>query len=363
MSIKVYLPKIYSNYLNVSCFETFNIFCEKIQKIERQKFNITHPSNLFCAIPDLTPPFSHIDQPARDINPFLKKMKPERKRKKTSNVWDYFIKGHVDGKVRRRCTVKNCTILFRILPSMTKLRGHLVDHEYLVDENQKLLTNDGELSSTLSIPKEERQHDFVDALCSWISDAGISFNTVENKAFKKLMSTCNSDINIPCRTTISRRIVEISKKYEIKVRNWLRTIPGKVNVTSDPWSFRVYRRYLTVTLHGIDENWNMQNILLDFRLFPSLHNGEATSLMLFDILSKCNFKTKLQAATIDNVSEMISAMTILTTLINKVPNTCFPVEFLHVRSISHVANLVTKEFLPLVHQKIKTIRNLLSSIR
>lgn len=97
--------------------------------------------------------------------------------------------------------------------------------------------------------------------------------------------------------------------------------------------------------------------MLDFDRLLIPQNADDTTTLLYDILSKCD----LSLVITDNEGDMITAMRVLTTMIKNVIHTCCSVEDIHICCIEHVVNLGTKDFLQLVHTKIKN-RDLLCAI-
>lgn len=71
---------------------------------------------------------------------------------------------------------------------------------------------------------------------------------------------------------------------------------------------------------------------------------------------------KVECVTTDKGSDIEAAVKYLTSLINNINSSCRQVEDIHIRCIAHF-HLATKNFLHLVHEKIKIIRDPLSIIR
>ena len=47
-----------------------------------------------------------------------------------------------------------------------------------------------------------------------------------------------------------------------------------VSITTDAWSSQVTTSYLTITVSGIDEKWNIHTKVLQTREFKQPHTGE-----------------------------------------------------------------------------------------
>lgn len=300
---------------------------------------------------------------SRDVSAETQNSGDRRKRARTSSVWEYYSKKDINGTIRIACNVQNCKRSFSARSSTSTLRGHLNDHGFFLDSKQKHFASGGALVDEPAKPMQQRQHEFFLSLCHWIVDAGLPFSTVENSYFKHMISTCDSNIKVPCRTTVSKHVIEMQKAQEVSMKDKLKDIPGMVNVTTDAWSSRVYKGYLSITIHWVDKDWCLRNVLLDFVRFPTPHNGETTSNVLFELLSYWNIIGSVKAITTDNASDMCTAMAKLIDKMNIKNNTNRRVCDMHVRCIAHVVNLAVKDCLNDVHQEINSVRSLLSAIR
>lgn len=147
---------------------------------------------------------------------------------------------------------------------------------------------------------------------------------VDNDFFKRIISCLDDIINVPCLTTVSREVIEMRNSDETKIRDTLSQIPGMVSLTTDAWSSRVYKGYLSITIHWVDKDWTLRNVLLDFVKFPTPHNGENTSTLLFELFFKWNILVTVKAITTDNAPDMCSAMEKLTSSLNFRTNTSRP---------------------------------------
>lgn len=286
-----------------------------------------------------------------------------RKRCRTSSVWDYFTQKEVDGTIRYSCTVQTCKRHFSVRCSTSTLRGHLKDHGFFLSNDQTHFETSGALRQGPIKPNAQRQRDFFAALCNWVTDAGLPFSVTENDFFKEMITCVDSHIVVPSRTSVCREVKDMCKSTEISIRDILKDIPGMVSFTTDAWSSRVYKGYLSVTMHWIDKTWCLRHVLLDFVRFPTPHNGETTSTLLFDLLSSWHLLSKVKAITTDNASDMCSAMSKLTDMMNIRNNSARCVQDIHVRCIAHVVNIAVKDCLAEVHDHISQIRALLSAIR
>lgn len=64
------------------------------------------------------------------------------------------------------------------------------------------------------------------------------------------------------------------------------------------------------TLHYMDENPEMKEVLLDFKIFVTPHTGEETEALLMGFLVEWNFKI-VRSITTDNSKNTFKAMEII----------------------------------------------------
>lgn len=176
-----------------------------------------------------------------------------------------------------------------------------------------------------------------------------------------MLQFIGSDIKFPCTTTIQRRIFSEKEDKEIAIKNVIRHIPGSVDLTSDAWSSRVYRKYMSVTMHYIDSNWQMKSIVLDFLRFHTPHTGEAFETVMMAFIDKWEISSKVRAVRTDNDSDVARGMYLLHA---RLPNPShIRLGAFNVRCHAHVIDLGVKDRLHFILKDVDSIRSLVTSIR
>lgn len=94
---------------------------------------------------------------------------------------------------------------------------------------------------------------FFNSLCQCPVDAALSYSVFENELLRDLVAYCNADLTVLCGTTVSREVLKMKSAYGPQIADKLSDIPGAVSLTTEEWSFRMYRGYLAVTIHWIDK--------------------------------------------------------------------------------------------------------------
>ena len=65
----------------------------------------------------------------------------------------------------------------------------------------------------------------------------------------------------------------------------LNNIPGKISLTADIWTSTFNNdAYLGLTIHFIDNDWNLRNFLLDIMSFTTRHTGTNIADAIISIL-------------------------------------------------------------------------------
>lgn len=79
--------------------------------------------------------------------------------------------------------------------------------------------------------------------------------------------------------------------------------------TTDLWSSRTMQPYMCLTVHYIDENWNLRNVCLQTAYFPEDHTGEMIGQELKDALSSWELsEERLTCMTTDSGTNVIKAL-------------------------------------------------------
>ena len=133
------------------------------------------------------------------------------------------------------------------------------------------------------------------------------FTIVENFEFKLLVNKLNSHYILPCRQTLKEKFIE---NYDIR-RNGLISeisqINSKIFLTTDIWTSEISKDcYLEVTMHYINNNWELKNLLLDLIPINGSHTAGLIISKLLQILEEFNINNNILVLTTDNGSNMIA---------------------------------------------------------
>ncbi|CAF0931624.1 unnamed protein product [Brachionus calyciflorus] len=275
----------------------------------------------------------------------------KRKRFKSSSNLDFdnYFKKENNGY---QCKVinKNNLICNQILSqksSTTSLRYHLKNiHGINCDYVKK--------TNKISKPKIDEK------LVEWIIDDLQAINVVTNKKFGELMNTLDPNYQIPSRNKIDSIIDQLYEKKIIERKQILEKIKSKFHCTSDIWTSSSGDSYISLTLHFINNNNKLDQLLLDIKSFPGTHNYRTISSIIDSILDENGIKQRIASVTSDNASNMIKAFSRLKKMY-QVQN----IDIVHIRCFAHILHLITSCFLQdeNVKSAIKNLRLLLKKIK
>ena len=208
--------------------------------------------------------------------------------------------------------------------------------------------------------KYERVEQINNHLFEWIISDQQPFNVVENMKFKHLLFVLDPRYQLPTRQTVSHHIEGIYNNQKLSIYNFLFLLEQKVSITTDAWTACNNQGYLSITLHWIDKEWNMKNILLDLIPIHENHTGLAFAESIFNILEEFNLGNKILAATTDNAANMIAFGQHLAEMLNNKYNNH---DFMHLRCAAHILNLAVQEGIKLISDSIDKARKFSSKIR
>ncbi|KAK6297662.1 hypothetical protein J4Q44_G00322450 [Coregonus suidteri] len=133
-------------------------------------------------------------------------------------------------------------------------------------------------------------------------------STVTKPGFMALIHTLDKRYSIPSRTYFSQTAIpELYKKCKEKVAAELKTVEFFAS-TTDMWSSRTAEPYQSLTVHFIDEDFNLRARCLQTTYFPDDHTGENIAAGLREGLVSWDLHEENHVCiTTDNASNMVLA--------------------------------------------------------
>jgi len=104
---------------------------------------------------------------------------------------------------------------------------------------------------------------------------------------------------------LQKQIINKFTDHYSLVANKLKNLLTKVSLTTDVWTSITNQAYLGVTIHYIDDEWNMRYFLLDLIHFEHHHTGIRTKEKLLQLIDEMNLNGKILSLTTDNDVTMV----------------------------------------------------------
>ncbi|CAG8521648.1 11978_t:CDS:2, partial [Cetraspora pellucida] len=270
-----------------------------------------------------------------------------------SPVWNYFKTDILEYPDQPVC--EKCSDVFASTSGTSTLRRHLESHQIIVPKKIQKKTSYYNIPYSIN---EQQERD--DVVIEWIISNTQPFSTVENKAWRRMITKFDPHYQFHNRHTIKNFILTLYDKKKEQLKLIIDNIPGKVSFTSDMWTASNGSAFLSLTIHYIDSSWRLRNFLLDIVPMAVRHTGVNMCNAIMDVLHEFNLTEKALALTTDNASSMIvCGATIAEELDREFDN----LSFSHYRCATHILNLAVSKGIELVDKTITKIRSLMLYIK
>ena len=200
-----------------------------------------------------------------------------------SAVWKMFGFVKTGQEVDRKkvaCVV--CRTVLKFSGNTTNLADHVkrkhpsqMTIKPTTDSSWTLHKNDSDLKqSSLMIhklpPKSSRAIKITDSIMRFIIKDLRPFSVVQNVGFKYLLSTLEPRYTVPSRqyfsdTALPKLYEEVKQSLVLKLKSAV-----TVSLTTDGWTNRATESFVTITVTHINEEWNLENYVLQVCQTPNL---------------------------------------------------------------------------------------------
>ena len=270
---------------------------------------------------------------------------------KLSNIGIYFI------RTREHQKCKLCSNIYgRInITSTGTLKKHLKQNH--IDEYNKIFkeTNQNIISYTYQENFKKTKY-----LINWIITSIQPFSVMSESIFIKMINNFDPRYKIPCRKFVKNYIM---KKFMIerkKLKYYIKKIKSKVSLTTDMWtSENNHVAFLGITCHYLDDNWILNNFLLDIIPFYGSHTSLSMSTVLLNLINKFDLSSKILGLTTDNASSMIATGKSMTTKLKLMNN----YDFTHYRCGAHILNIAVQHGLQVCDQSVDKVRKFMNKVK
>lgn len=133
----------------------------------------------------------------------------------------------------------------------------------------------------------------------------ISF--VEGEGFKSLCKYLVPYYKVPSRGTIMNRLNLLYNLEKTKLLEKLANL-NYCALTTDCWTSRNNESYITVTCHGISNDWSALSYNLATEIMPDRHTAEHLREKIEEIMEAFNLMSKVVGIVHDNAANIVAAV-------------------------------------------------------
>ena len=276
--------------------------------------------------------------PAASSSDTVAKFLPLQKAK--SPVWRFFgFPSHsgeyVEKDKRRRkevfCTL--CKLPLNYTGSTTNMIVHLqyrhvAEYNELVSLLQKSKSSEQTKLSKLPLPRGQlsiaesfgkvmplthsftRWKRFTSAVCQFLAKDLVPIDTVNDAGFRSMLKVFDPRYTLPDRTTFSRHYLpSLYQKQKALVFEQMASGLKYFALTTDCWTSRAQHSFMSLTVHYICAEWNLQSHMLETGEITTEHTAVNLSSYLQESLGRWNLQsTQVSAAVTDNASNITAAI-------------------------------------------------------
>lgn len=253
-----------------------------------------------------------------------------------SPVWNYFD-DLLDGlNVKcNLCAAKDIDIKYKVKDhSTTSLNGHIKanhtkewadivaarakEKEKEDKAAEKVAKQQPKISEAVNkftkVPMDgAKQEKYDKAVLELIGCNSLPFSLVDSDEYKSLVGLLDKTINLKHSTTVSRQMAKYCEGIKEDVNKVIKGgADAAIAFTTDIWTSRAHDSYISLTVHFIDKEFQLNFWTAQCRPFPEEHSGEQIRrVMEEEMLEELGISKDLPKWTVaDNASNMVKAVRI-----------------------------------------------------
>uniref|UniRef100_A0A803MZQ8 BED-type domain-containing protein n=1 Tax=Chenopodium quinoa TaxID=63459 RepID=A0A803MZQ8_CHEQI len=280
----------------------------------------------------------------------------KRQRKLTSDVWanfEFLDKPDEQGNII--CMCKKCGQKYNA--ESRQGTGNLKRHikkckkRTFKDVGQMIIDSSSFGSMMNRVPTFD--YDIVREMLSIaVVKHDLPFQFAEYSAVRKLINYINPDVKLVSRNTLKADVLKMFKREKDKLKEELSVVKGRISLTSDCWTSITTDGYMSLTAHFVDNQWNLQKKIMNFRFLPPPHTGVHMSDHVYDFLKEWRIQKKIMCITLDNAS---SNDVFADVIKNELDLVCGG-DYFHVRCCAHILNLIVQDRLKEINEAVVKVR-------
>ncbi|XP_051973794.1 E3 SUMO-protein ligase ZBED1-like [Xyrauchen texanus] len=247
---------------------------------------------------------------------------------------------------KSKAICKACQMEVKYCGNTTNLRNHMMrHHQDIILSKPATGPQQMTLKKTLQLPTNSaRSVKITEAIAGFICKDMRPYSVVENVGFRRLMKVMEPNYVIVSRKRLSEEVIpNMYQTVKDGVMCKLKTAE-RVGITSDTWTSVATESYMSVTVHYIDELWNLVSYVLQTTEVETNHRSVCLAEMLTKAMEEWGLMSKDPAIVTDNAANMVRAVEIT--------------GLTHVGCFAHIINLASQAGL-----KLPNVARLLGRVR
>lgn len=174
------------------------------------------------------------------------------------------------------------------------------------------------------------------------------FSIVEDRGFQNLMKICAPSYKIPSRKYFSKTLLpSIYEQKKVDLKSKLQNEALSVTLTTDSWTSPVNDSFTAVTVHYINELFEMKAYLLECAEANESHTSQYLASEILRVVDEWGLSDKVLIVITDNASNITSAITNI-------------LKWKHFGCYAHKINLIVQDGLLLLDALIKKVKGLVT---
>lgn len=158
--------------------------------------------------------------------------------------------------------------------------------------------------------ENKKQQEAMVLLAEWMATAGVSYNSIENKAFARFISFLNPSFQTPSEKTIRKTVLpDIYKKVRNHVQSIINEVVYKCSFSIDFWTLQSAHAFISFAIHFLTDLWEQKVVTLECLPFDDQHTAANISDEIQALLHDWNLFNKIHIAVTDNGSNLVNALT------------------------------------------------------
>ncbi|KAJ6298237.1 hypothetical protein OIU76_019390 [Salix suchowensis] len=192
---------------------------------------------------------------------------------------------------------------------------------------------------------------------------GYPLTMVEHVGFKIFVKNLQPLFEFVPNSSIEVSCMEFYLKEKQKVYEMINRLHGRINLAIEMWSSPENAEYMCLIAHYIDEDWKLQQKILNFVTLDSSHTEDVLSEVIINCLMEWDVECKLFAMTFDECSDDDDIVLRIKDRISQDRPLLSNGQLFDVRSAMHVLNLIVQDAMETLREVTEKVRASVSYVK